>query len=217
MKRLALLVIIITLPVIAYYQYRKFRRFHPPSAYDYVVRDSIDVHYHDPEALQHYYKNVYEIGAFARQVWHNRDIDVRYPDQDDIEAIQAADYYQQLLQTTAYLEGILVRSRELKEAGYTNQDIKVMETEGLSPQMFRLLHQQQLLGLSRGDKGAGVWELQALLRKQGHDIPHDGIFNKITEDALKEFQESTESYPTGQVDENSLRNLLNNETMTVNP
>lgn len=217
MKRLALLVIIITLPIIAYYQYRKFRRFHPPSAYDYVIQDSIDIYYHNPEMLQHYYKNVYEIGAFARQAWHNQEIDVRYPDQGDPEAVRASTYYQQLWQTTAYLEDRLVRSRELKEAGYANGDIKIMETEGLSPGMFQMLRQKQIVGLSRNDKGAGVWELQNLLRQQGHDIPLDGIFNKITENALQEFQKAEGLYPSGQVDESSLRSLIDADKVPVNP
>ena len=217
MKRLALLVIIITLPIIAYYQYRKFRRFHPPSTYDYVVKDSIDVHYHDPEVLQHYYKNVYEIGAFARQVWHNQEVDVRYPDQDNPEAVRAASYYQQLWETTTYLEGRLVRSRELKDAGYANNDIKIMEAEGMSPRLFQVFRKKQLLGLSRGDEGPGVWELQALLRQQGQDIPLDGIFSKITEDALKEFQRAEGHYPSGQVDENSLRSLVEADKSPVNP
>jgi len=208
MKRLALLVIIITLPLIAYYQYQKFRRFNPPSTYDYVANDSIDVYYHSPETLQHYYENVFEIGAFARRVWHNQGIDVRYPDQDNLEAMQASQYYQQLLKTTTYLEDRLIRSQQLKQVGFDNSEIKTMEDNAWSPEQFRLMRQQLLLDLKRGDEGAAVWKLQSLLRNHGHDIPVDGIFNNITEQALKDFQQDGGLYPSGQVDENSLRKLL---------
>jgi len=208
MKRLALLVIIITLPLIAYYQYQKFRRFNPPSAYDYVASDSIDVYYHSPEALQLYYENVFEVGAFARRLWHNQGIDVRYPDQDNLEAMQASQYYQQLLKTTSYLEDRLLRSQQLKQVGFTNGEIKTMEENEWSPQQFQLMHQQFLLDLERGDEGAAVWRLQGLLRDRGHDIPVDGIFNNITEQALRDFQQGEGLYPSGQVDESSLRELL---------
>ncbi|WKN44761.1 peptidoglycan-binding domain-containing protein [Tunicatimonas pelagia] len=208
MKRLAILIVIITLPVITYYQYQKYRRFHPPVEYSYTTNDSIDVYYYDPAVLQHYYKNVYEIGAFARQMWYNKQIDVRFPDENDTEAMPAARYYQQLLQTTAYLEGRLIRSQQLKQAGFTNQNIKVMEAEGLSPLSFYLTKHQSLIGLARGEKNASVWQLQKLLRKHDHDIPLDGIFNKITEQALQDFQQSQDLYPSGQVDEYSLRKLL---------
>ncbi|MEM6843405.1 MAG: peptidoglycan-binding domain-containing protein [Bacteroidota bacterium] len=208
MKRLALLILIVTLPVIAYFQYQKYRRFHPPANYDHPANDSIDVHYHDPQVLQSYYKNTYEIGSFARQMWYNQQIDVRFPDQENPQATKALRYYQQLLQTTAYLEDRLVHSRQLKGEGFTNQEIKTMEAEGLSPQSFRLLHRQSLVGLKLGDENAEVWELQQLLRQRGHDIPLDGIFNKITEQALKDFQQTQNLYPSGQVDENSLRKLI---------
>jgi hypothetical protein len=208
MKRLALLVIIITLPLIAYYQYQKFRRFNPPSAYDYVASDSIDINYHSPETLQHYYENVFEIGAFARRLWHNQGIDVRYPDQNNSEAVQASQYYQQLLKTTAYLEDRLIQSQQLKQDGFTNADISTMEENEWSPQQFQLMRQQLLLGLKQGDEGGAVWRLQELLRDHGHDIPVDGIFNRITEQALKDFQQTERLYPSGQVDESSLRKLL---------
>lgn len=208
MKRLALLIVIVTLPIIAYYQYQKYRRFNPPTEYSYVANDSIDVHYHNPVVLQNYYKNIYEIGAFARRMWHNEHIDVRFPNQNNTEAESAAHYYQQLLQTTAYLEDQLIHSQRLKDEGFTNQDIKIMEAEGLSPLSFYILKHQSLIGLERGEENALVWQLQQLLRKRGHDIPLDGIFNKITEQALKDFQQSQNLYPSGQVDEYSLRKLL---------
>lgn len=208
MKRLALLVIIIVLPIIAYFQYSRYSRFQTPGDYDYAVNDSIDVHYHDQQLLQQYYKNVYEIGTFARSNWHTYKIDVRFPDMDDIRAQQAADYYQQLLKTTALQEDKLIYSKVLKAQGFDNQEIAEIERQGLSPQSYRLSKTGQMLGLQRGDKGENVWELQKVLQKKGYELPADGVFDIITENALKTYQEAEGLYPSGQVTESSLRELL---------
>lgn len=200
MKRLALLILIVALPILTYFQYRKYRRFHPPTDYDYALSDSIDAHYHDPVTLQQYYQNVYEIGHFARQQWHNQDVDVRYPDADDPEAQRASQYYQQLLSTTAWLEDRLVTSRQLKDTGFDNAAIARIEREGLSPPNYYLAEQQTLVGLKKGDRGGGVWNLQKILVNKGYDIPVDGIFSEETETAVRDFQRKTDNYPSGEVD-----------------
>ena len=206
MKRLALLILIITLPILTYFQYQKYRRFHPPTEYDYTLSDSIDTNYYNPATLQQYYRSAYEIGQFARQQWHNHGVDVRYPD-DDSEAQRAAQYYQQLLSTTAQLEDQLATSYQLKQAGFDNLAIAQIEQEGLSPTSYRLAEEQDLLELAKGDKGHRVWALQKLLVQHGYDIPVDGIFSKETEGAVKDLQQKTDNYPSGSVDEPLLRVL----------
>lgn len=208
MKRLAFLLIIIALPILVYFQYSNYKRFHPPSAYEYAINDSIDVHYHDQVILQQYYKNAYEIGAFARSNWHTHNIDVRYPDQENEQARRAAEYYQQLLKTTAYLEDLLVYSKELKQEGFDNQQITEIEKQGLSPRGFLMQQSGLLQGLERGNKGEAVWQLQKILRQKGYDLPVDGVFDVVTEDALKKYQQAEDLYPSGKVDISSYRVLL---------
>ena len=194
--------------MITYFQYQKYTRFRPPSAYDYQVSDSIDINYHDPVVLQQYYQNAYDIGNFARTLWHDRKIDVRFTTPEDLEVKKAVQYYGQLVSTTHYLEDMLVNSKKLKDQGFSNQDILLMEQEGISPVGFLILKNKQLEGLKRGDSGRSVWELQKLLVQKGYSIPVDGIFNVVTEDALKDFQQEIADYPSGIVDDTTLRALV---------
>ena len=208
MKRLALLILILTLPLLTYFQYQKYRRFHPPVSYDYALSDSVDAHYHDPVLLQQYYHNVYEIGSFARRQWRNHRTDVRYPDEENPEEQKASQYYQQLLSTTAHLEDRLVASQKLKDQGFDNQAIIRIEQEGWSPRNYRLAQQQSLEGLKRGDRGSDVWVLQQLLVNKGYQIPVDGIFSQATEEAIKDVQQTSGNYPAGTVDEALLEAMM---------
>ena len=208
MKRLALLILIVTLPILTYFQYQKYRRFHPPVRYDYTPSDSIDTNYHDPVLLQQYYHNVYEIGSFARRQWYNHRTDVRYPDEGEPEERKASEYYQQLLSPTAQIEDKLIASQELKSRGFDNRAIALLEQEGWSPQNYQLAQQQELKGLKRGDKGSRVWALQKLLVNKGYEIPVDGIFSEVTEGAVKDLQETTGNYPSGTVDEPLLEAMV---------
>ena len=208
MKRLALLILILTLPILTYFQYQKYRRFHPPVNYDYLPSDSVDTNYYDPVVLQQYYQNVYEIGDFARRQWRNQRTDVRYPDDDNPEEKKASQYYQQLLSTTAWLEDKLVASQRLKDRGFDNQAIVRLEQEGWSPQNYQLAQYSSMMGLKKGDKGSSVWTLQKLLVNKGYEIPVDGIFSQITERAVKELQQTTGNYPSGAVDEVLLQAMM---------
>ena len=208
MKRLALLILIITLPILTYFQYQKYRRFHPPVNYDYSPSDSIDAHYHDPVVLQQYYHNVYEIGDFARRQWRNQRTDVRFPDDDNPEERKASQYYRQLLGTTALLEDRLIASQKLKDQGFDNQAIARLEQEGWSPQNYQLAQHQSIEGLKAGDQGSSVWALQKLLVNKGYEIPVDGIFSRATEEAVKDLQQTTGHYPSGTVDELLLRAMM---------
>ena len=208
MKRLALLILIITLPILTYFQYQKYRRFHPPVNYDYSPSDSIDTNYHNPVVLQQYYQNVYEIGDFARSQWRNQATDVRYPDDGNPEEKKASQYYRQLLSTTALLEDKLIASRTLKDQGFDNQAIARLEQEGWSPQNYQLAQYQSIEGLKTGDKGSGVWALQKLLVNKGYEIPVDGIFSQATEEAVKDLQQATGNYPSGTVDQLLLQAMM---------
>ena len=65
-----------------------------------------------------------------------------------------------------------------------------------------------LLDLKMGAKGAAVWELQKLLNANTDSIPQDGIFSLITTNRLKTFQENNGLFPSGEVDEKTLKALI---------
>ena len=202
MKKLFFLVVIITLPLIAFFQYKNYKRFHPPVSYDFVPGDSVDVNYHDQDMVQQYFKNVYEIGKFAREMWFNESIDVRFPDKDDPMAMNATQYYNTLLSQTTMMDKKLTKSYEWKRMGYNNRQIKELEIKALDPEKIRknpeLLYYQ---GLRRGDKSLYVWNIQDRLRDKGYTLPRDGVFGIDTFIQLKAFQREKNIFPSGEIDE----------------
>ncbi len=208
MKRL--LTIVILVGVIAYIvvQYFKDRRFNPPSSYDYQISETIDKEYFDTLVIKQYYKNALEIGSFARSLWNNDGIDVRYMDREDFKSTQATEYYELLWVTTKMLENKLLYSAEKKKEGYNNSQIKVLVETGLTPDDLLLEEKSYLIGLQIGSNGAQAWELQKMLNAKGDSIPEDGIFNTITRNRLRVFQTEHGLFPSGVLDEQTLKALL---------
>lgn len=208
MKRL--LTIVILLGVISYIavQYLKDRRFNPPSAYDYPISEQIDKDYYDQMVVKEYYKTALEVGSYARSLWNNDGIDVRYMDKENFESTQATDYYELLQATAMLLENKLIKSAELKSQGYTNKQIKLIVEDGLTPDDIEYMSKAHLLGLSIGSNGQDAMELQRMLNAKGDSIPVDGIFNTITRYRLRVFQTDNGLYPSGQVDKKTLKALL---------
>ena len=208
MKRLIFIVLIIGVGSYIAVQYLKDRRFNPPSAYDYPISSEIDKDFYDPTVVQQYYKLAYDVGSYARSLWFNDGIDVRMMDRENYEATQAIDYWNTLKSTVDQLGAQLEYSKSLRDQGYTKAEVKAMMELNLSPEDIELEKHSYLVGLSVGQSGARVWELQKMLNAQGDSIPVDGIFNVVTRQRLLEFQRQHELYPSGVVDEKTLKALL---------
>ena len=208
MKKLAWLIIIITLPVIAFFQYKKYTKFNPPSIYEYPVNDSIDIHYYDPLLVEKYYENVYRIENLARELWYDKGLDVKFPDLN-IEGSEAElKFYRQLWATTKVLQEKLLYSAWLKSRGFNNHDIKHIVEEGIDPSILRYADKHQLLGLKIGDQGLGVWEVQDFLLKKSYEIPFDGVFGVETEQSLIDLQKKHNLIPSGIVNKKTLKVLI---------
>ncbi|MBO3698809.1 peptidoglycan-binding protein [Roseivirga sp. E12] len=207
MKRL--LTIVILLGVISYIavQYLKDRRFNPPSAYDYPISEAIDKDYYDQLVVKEYYKTALEVGSYARSLWNNDGIDVRYMDKENFESTQATEYYELLRASAIILENKLLKSAERKKKGYNNDEIKMLE-KGITPEDIEFMHKEHLLGLAIGSNGNDAMELQRMLNSKGDSIPVDGIFNTITRYRLRVFQTENGLFPSGQVDKETLKVLL---------
>ncbi len=208
MKRLAWLIIIVTLPIIAFFQYKKYTKFNPPSIYQYPVNDSIDVNYYDPLAVQKYYENIYNIESLARELWYNKGIDVKFPDMDIDGSRAEIKYYNQLWATTKVLQEKLVYSSRLKQDGFNNSDIRAIVESGITPTFLHYTEKQSLLDLKVGDEGQGVWELQQILLKKSYEIPFDGVFGIETEGSLIDFQKQHNLIPSGIVTKKTLKKLI---------
>ena len=209
MKRLLLIIAVIILAIIAYFEYQAYTRFNPPNDYSYVINDSIDTNYFNPLLLQQYYENVYELSAFARAKWANEGIDVLFPEENNTSKA-AAKHYNNLLAMTAKLEDKLIFSASLKKQGYDNTDIQQIIEKGLSLKTFDLMQKSNLIGLRIGDESQSVWDMQKIFIQMGYDIPKDGKFGIETESALKDFQTKNDLYASGVLDNTTLRILLKN-------
>ncbi len=208
MKRLLAIAIIIGIIAYIAVQFLKDRRFNVPSDYDFEISQNIDKDFYDPSVLKEYYGTVLEVGTFARSMWRTYTFDVRSPDADNPEEVLKSDYYNQLRETALFLQDKLEKSKVYKEQGYTNPEIKLIMEQGLTPEDLRLRENAHMFGLSRGSSGSAVWELQKMLNALGDSIPEDGIFNLITTNRLREFQSQNNLFPSGEVDEKTLKALL---------
>jgi hypothetical protein len=208
MKKLLFGIIIITLPLIVFFQYKDFKRFNPPTSYEYVVNENLDLNYHNYALVEEYFAKVVEISAYARKQWRNEGVDVRFPDQYSQTELNIAKYYNELLSRVQWLEAKLLESKQWKVKGYSNDDIQKIES-GISPEMIKwLTEKEQLINTVLGDTGEYVWILQKQLVSKGFDHPFDGVFGSETKNALISFQEKNNLYPSGQMSERTFKALF---------
>ncbi len=208
MKKILFLVIIITLPIIAYFQYANWKRFNPPSDYVYTTNDSIDINYYDEAAVKLYYESAYEIGSFAKRMWFNNNIDVLNPDESQ-EAIAATKYYNDLKALAKRLEMKLALSNSLKAKGYNNREVKFIFENGLTAASYeREQMMNQMTQLQFGDINKHVWRLQNKLVEKGYSTPIDGNFRIGTQETLRAFQADQNLFPSGILDEDTFDALF---------
>ncbi len=208
MKKLFLVILIITLPLIGFFQYKNYRRFHPPVDYDYLIADEIDVNYHDQELVDEYYRKAIEIGSFARLNWSNNAIDVRFPDEGNQEAINASKYYNQLISRTKYLEDVLVASAKLKKEYLTNEQVKLIEAGFSKDEIEWMETKDQLTSISFGEQSEFVWRVQKQLIEKGYEHALDGLFGIDTQNAIISFQQDNNIYSSGLINEQTFELLF---------
>jgi hypothetical protein len=208
MKKLLAIIFIIGIPLLVFFQYQNYRRFHPPVNYEHPISDSIDVNYHDQALVKEYFTNAVELGAFARDQWFNHDIDVRFPDANNTAAKNAAKYYNMLASRTKMLEKKLKQSWIYKMENYSNEEIILIE-KGANPDFIKYhVDREDFIGLGRGDNGQAVWDLQKILNSKGFNMPVDGTFGIETENSLKAFQDSLNIFSSGILDEETFEVLF---------
>jgi hypothetical protein len=219
MKQLAIFLAIVILGAIGYNQFINYRRFHPAKNYEIVANNKIDLTYYDKAFLNEYYRKIGDANSYALECWVDRGIDVRAPKKSNDITNKSVEKYNQLKADVNYFEAILIQSNELKTKGYSNSDIQEWQTSGVDPSKLKEFKQnnevrESLMNTlksriwSVGDKGAGVWELQKLLKAKGYDMPVDGIFSTLTKEAILDFETKNNLYPDGVIDEYALNLLL---------
>jgi len=209
MKKIIVTFIVLSLGLIAYFQYVQYRKFSPPQAYDYPIKSkNIDILYHDQALVKQYFEEAYRIGAFAREVWYKDQIDVRFAGQSRPQSLAAAQHYQHTLSRLKAIEMRLEQSYLLKEQGFDNEAIRFIEEKGIAPEQYELFRMFEGKILRFGEENAEVWHLQRLLNKKGYPVRIDGKFNEETRTAIKEFQEKIRHFPSGVADTFTLSFLL---------
>ena len=216
MKRLFYLIIIICLPLIAFFQYRQYQRWHPPVDYTYQISEAIDTEYHDPAMVERYYQVGQKAATIARHAWAEHKIDVKATDAESLEKGTWVKQYQQAITEAMMLEDQLERSKKLKEAGFTQNFIQQIEQHGWTDQEANIqaLLQNPLMAVF-GDENDLVYTVQQMLTQLGYEMPIDGNFRIETQRGLTTFQEAQNLRPTGQLDRRTLHQLM--EAAEKNP
>lgn len=208
MKKLVFIVIIVALPIIAFFQFQDYRRFNPPIAYEYAISEGVDINYHDQKMVDEYFSKAVEIGAFARLQWRNEGMDVRFPDTQNQAEVNAAKYWNVLVARVKLLEQKLESSNNLKKQGYTNQEVRIVESGFQIANLPLLKDQENIQGIRVGDQSRFVWMVQQRLIARGYEHALDGLFGEDTRNAITSFQSDQNIYPEGLINEETFELLF---------
>lgn len=208
MKKLVFIVIIVALPVIAFFQFQNYRRFNPPVAYEYAISSDIDVNYYNQELVDEYFTKSIEIGAFARLKWRNEGLDVRFPDENNLADVNASKYWTELQARVQLLEKKLIFSNNLKAQGHTNQEVRMSEAGFEVAQLPLLKDQENIQGITIGEQSRFVWMVQKKLIEKGYEHGLDGLFGDDTRNAIVSFQTDQGLYPGGLINEETFELLF---------
>jgi len=208
MKKIIPIVIVILLGIIAYTTFMKYHKINSPV---YVSSDlqQIDVNYYDQALVSTYFNDLQELESLVRRTWYNHGINVLYIDDKNEESVTYGTQFNLLKAKLAFIKEKLKVSYQLKEEGYDNTQIKQIVEEGKPKWHFD--ESYEMLNAKFGDSGRGTWLLQHKLKSFGYDIPLDGEFKNETEAALKAFQQKNNLYPSGEVNESSVKALIKNK------
>ena len=215
MKQILIGVSVIIIALIAFGKYQQYKRFNSTQT-KHVISESIDLNYHNQELVMNYYEAVELLNTYVSTQWSANKIDVIKPKKDNNRTKIAVGEYARKLAKVNYYESLLEQSKVLKKKGLSNGEIKLIEDKGVTYKSYqKSLNQNKIKSmfnptnsLSLGEKSAFVYEVQKLLTQKGYDIPVDGVFEKITSEALRVFEEKNQLYADGKLDVITLDLLL---------
>lgn len=218
MKKILIFILTVIVLIFAYNEYKDYKRFHPKNS-NYLANENIDLNYHDQSVVYDYNEAISTLNGFVITQWSTNEIDVRHPEDDDVQTQYAVEEYSKKLAKVKFYEAKLTQSKTLKNKGLNNTDIKSIETKGFSAkdhshhiksERFKEMMIKSLpkTNLIYQEKSAFVYEVQKLLVQKGFDIPVDGVYKSITSEALKDFEEKNQLFPDGKIDILTLDKLL---------
>lgn len=209
MKRLLFLVIIVTLPVIVFFEWMAYKRTHFPADFIYQTSDQLDLNYYQPELVADYFESATSLEHFGRHCWKEYKLDVLVDKPVESPKKDLVMAYQQKLAHVKHIEALLEKSNALKQKGLKNDVVRLMLEHDMTEsdlEAHLFLGDKKTLGFE--DQGEGVFKAQQLLKQKGYDLPVDGFFERQTLEAVKAFQESVNIYPTGKIGDLTVKKLL---------
>lgn len=208
MKRIFFIVVIISLPIIAFFQYKKYVRFNPPTDYTYPINTEIDLNYYDQDLVDEYFAKSEEAALIARTLWVNQEIDVKFPDSESLEANASAKNYSRIIARLKQIEAVLIQSQQYKADGLSNDQIISIES-GVPLELVKIkINKLEMTSLQIGDNSRFVWALQKKLIEKGYPHQLDGLFGADTQNALTRFQSDQGVFPSGAMNEEAFELLF---------
>ena len=202
MKKIIIFLLIVILGLIAWGQYKKYKRF-SLKEYQYEVPSEISSTDENSDLLLDYFEAVEALNGHVITQWSANDIDVRNPDDDDGTTMAAVTEYNRRMASVKFYENQLLNPKKTSEP-------KQKSEEDLRKDMIRaqFYANPAANSLRIGDQNAMVYEIQRLLISNGDSIKHDGLFRAETFNALKKFEEQNGLFPDGKLDALTLEALL---------
>ena len=92
--------------------------------YFYKTSQNIDIEYYNQDVVYNYFEAVQSLNGFAAMQWSTNEIDVKSPENDDEATQYIVEEYHKKLAKVKYYEAKLEASKQLKNEGFTNAQIK---------------------------------------------------------------------------------------------
>tara|TARA_R110002126_G_scaffold142546_4_gene288434 strand:- start:20448 stop:21098 length:651 start_codon:yes stop_codon:yes gene_type:complete len=208
MKQIIILLLIIIASIIGYGKYSDYKRYNAPEV-NYRTEAQIDVAYHNQVLLLNYNEAIEDLNGFVMLQWTANEIDVRTPEDDNLESKNAVEKYAKKLAKVRYYQAILENSLQLKEKGLSNTQIKFIEEKGIDLETYhRKLKYEKIksllttdIKLYNGSKNAIIYEVQKELNNKGYQLTIDGVYRIETLNAIKKFEESNNLLADGLLDD----------------
>jgi len=215
MKQIIIFLLVIIALGIGYGKYMQYKRYNSTEI-KYQTDKNIDVSYHNQELLMNYYEAVEALDSYIMLQWSANEIDVRTPEEDDIETKVAVENYAKKLAKVHYYEAILENSTKLKEKGLDNSEVKFLENQGIDLKTYkRKLKYSKIknlfnsnVKLYNGEKNAIIFEVQKELNRKGDSITVDGVYRFETLNAIKDFEQKNNLLADGYLDDLTLEMIF---------
>lgn len=211
MKQIIIFLLIIILALVGYGKYSQYKRYNSPEV-NYTTDVKIDETYYNREFLLNYHEAIEDLNSYVMLQWTANDIDVRTPEDDDIETKNAVETYAKKLAKVKFYEQILNTSYNLKQKGLSNKEVQFLEENGLNLEIYNTKNKFETIkklfnkntNLYNGEKNAIIYEIQKRLNTLGYSIQIDGVYRIETLNAIKSFEEKHNVLADGYLDDLTL-------------